>query len=759
MGPCDADLPQPARNRPDAESSATIPIRGRHPAATSFGDPAVWRGGRPGLPPALSSGPDAKALLKALGRRWPMALGLGAVVAALAATAAWFLLSPKYTSFAQLRIAFTQPRIAFRTADSADGRLDSVTYQKTQAAAVKGRFVLNAAMKKDDVKRLRLINQQPDPIAWLEEELKVDVKENSEIVTVTLEGEDPDELVILLNALTQAYLQEVKNEERKLRSDRVAELDDILTKTKEKLRTKRETLRKRADELGTGDSTALNQKQLVLLQTHSDLRRQLSTSQFESLRAQARLAIHKSRSALLDNPAQAEAAIGEAMELDPKGKGLASRVTQLERLVMEYERTAVSPTEHGLLVARRRLDSTRRDLETRQAEVRKTVLARLQQKVRGDYESGLAQIQEEINLLTEQEKNLQAQVQAMAKDMGEIGKTSTELDMLREDIKRDEKVCDTVGSELEALQVELRSPDRVSLYQEAAIQKKDMKKQLFGVIAAPILALLGVCLAVAWLENRTQKIYTADEVVRGLGMRVVGAVPPLPSPVLANLAGAEDGTGEWDETSLESIDAIRTLLIRDASLQRTRVVMVTSAVVGEGKTTLAGHLAGSLARAGRKTLLVDCDLRCPAAHQLFEVTLQPGFSEVLLGEVPVDDAIHETPMDGLWLVPAGHWDREVIQALAKDGVDKAFERFKEQFDFIVVDSHPVLAATDSLLIGQHVDAVILSLLRDVSQAPRVYAAGQRLSSLGIRVLGAVVNGMGRDDLYVSGYQTPASVAG
>jgi capsular exopolysaccharide synthesis family protein len=242
-------------------------------------------------------------------------------------------------------------------------------------------------------------------------------------------------------------------------------------------------------------------------------------------------------------------------------------------------------------------------------------------------------------------------------------------------------------------------------------------------------------------------------------MRVVGAVPPLSSPISASLMGVEDGSTEWDETGLESIDAIRTLLLRDASLQRTRVVMVTSAVVGEGKTTLASHLAGSLARAGRKTLLVDCDLRCPAAHQLFEVTLQPGFSEVLLGEVQVDDAIHETPIDGLWLVPAGHWDREVIQALAKEGVEKAFERFKEQFDFIIVDSHPVLAATDSLLIGQHVDAVILSLLRDVSQVPRVYAAGQRLGNLGIRVLGVVVNGMGRDDLYVGGYQTPVPVAG
>ena len=63
-----------------------------------------------------------------------------------------------------------------------------------------------------------------------------------------------------------------------------------------------------------------------------------------------------------------------------------------------------------------------------------------------------------------------------------------------------------------------------------------------------------------------------------------------------------------------------------------------------------------------------------------------------------------------------------MQALARDGLEGIFEKLREEFDFIIVDSHPVLAATDSLLIGQHVDAVILSVLREVSQMPRVYAA-------------------------------------
>jgi capsular exopolysaccharide synthesis family protein len=232
----------------------------------------------------------------------------------------------------------------------------------------------------------------------------------------------------------------------------------------------------------------------------------------------------------------------------------------------------------------------------------------------------------------------------------------------------------------------------------------------------------------------------------GLGIRVVGAVPDL-SAKAQRRAIVHSEIDARGHLLLESIDAIRALLLRDSTIEATRVVMVTSAVGGEGKTTLASHLAGSLARAGRRTVLVDCDLRTPAIHQLFELPLQPGFSEVLLEEIDLANAIQNTTVPGLSLLSAGQWDREVMQALAREGGRDLLERLREEFDFVIVDSHPVLAASDSLLLGQHADAVILSVLRDVSQSPRVYAACQRLATLGIRILGAVVNAADDSDLY------------
>jgi polysaccharide biosynthesis transport protein len=322
--------------------------------------------------------------------------------------------------------------------------------------------------------------------------------------------------------------------------------------------------------------------------------------------------------------------------------------------------------------------------------------------------------------------------------------------MLKAEVTGEGQFVDDLRKNRDILRLEQRRPPRVTIFQEAALQKHDIKRQVLSAICAAIAGLFLAGFAVAWLERRARRIHTADEVTTGLGLRVVGAVPPSAPNVLR--VATSNGQALPDEHHfLESIDGIRTMLLRDARTAGLRLVMVTSAVSGEGKTTLASHLAGSLARAGRRTLLVDCDLRRPSAHQLFEVPSHPGLSEVLLGEVPVAEAVRGTAIPGLWLLPAGQWDRAVLRALAGEEVQKVFAALRQHYDFVIIDSHPVLQAADSLLIGLHVDAVILALMRDLSRMPRVSTACQRLTDLGIPVLGAVVNGLPEDDASSGGY--------
>jgi capsular exopolysaccharide synthesis family protein len=747
-------MPEPIRKLPQATSPA-VPLPARN--GTREGG-AGWRGAPPTLPPALVSGPDFGGLLRALRRRWMLAVSFGVVAAAVVAAVAWLLLPPKYTVTAQLHVASSPYYVLYRDPD-ATGR-EFATYLKTQLGRIKSRFVLNAALKKDTVQGLDLVRQQSEPLMWLENELLAETQENSEFFTLSMIGTDAAAETAIVNAVVQAYIDEIITMELKRKSQRVAELEKFFTQVNEKIRLKKETVRKLAEDLGTSEREALTQQQVNLRAYAGDLSRQHAALKFQVLGADSRLKAHKARRPDPEKLPIAEKTIHDAISADSTVKQMILKLNALETVITEYAYSAQDPRWPTRVKAERQRDEVKKELDAAMAKLRGEAVKQLQMKAQEDYGTTLAQLEKDLEVLVGQRDTLAAEMDQLKINDQKLGTGNTELEMLKDDIKQEAKAEEKIHDELAVLRIELNAPPRVSLAQEAGVQKKDIKRLLAGLVLGPIGAFFGVCLFVAWWEFRARRIQTADEVALGLGMRVVGSLPVLAAPAQRRLlsACAEGQHGFSESCLLESIDSIRTMLLRDASVEATRVVMVTSAVTGEGKTTLASQLAGSLARAGRKTLLIDCDLRSPTAHQLFEQPLQPGFSEVLLGEVHLAEATRSTPVDGLFMIPAGQWDREVMHALARDGLDEIFDKLKADYDFIIVDSHPVLAATDSLLVGQYTDAVLFSLLRDVSQAPRVYTASQRLASLSIRVLGAVVNGMEQEEYAANGRAQVAAAA-
>jgi capsular exopolysaccharide synthesis family protein len=206
------------------------------------------------------------------------------------------------------------------------------------------------------------------------------------------------------------------------------------------------------------------------------------------------------------------------------------------------------------------------------------------------------------------------------------------------------------------------------------------------------------------------------------------------------------------------VDGIAARLLHVAEFERTQVVMVSSAAGGEGKTVLATQLAMSLARTGHKTLLVDFDLRRPAIEKVFKLALGPGVSEVLRGEAQVQEAIHETATANLSVMTAGAWNPRLLTILAGGITESLFASLRSQYEFIVVDGCPILPVADARFVSQHVDGVILAVLRDVSRAPKIRTACRILSALGVRMLGAVVadsaaNGDYSDSRYYRGFRT------
>jgi capsular exopolysaccharide synthesis family protein len=187
-------------------------------------------------------------------------------------------------------------------------------------------------------------------------------------------------------------------------------------------------------------------------------------------------------------------------------------------------------------------------------------------------------------------------------------------------------------------------------------------------------------------------------------------------------------------------DTIRTL-ISQGSREAPKVILVTSGVEREGKTTFAAQLAASLARADKRTLLLDGDLRHPSAHVALGLELRAGLPELLRGELGNDEAVQPTSIDGLFAVTGGACDYAAISALSRPELARIFKGFRDSFDHIVIDAGPVLDVSDSLLLGQQSDVAILSAMLDVSRVPQVQATVDRLRSVGVRLLGVVVNGV------------------
>jgi polysaccharide biosynthesis transport protein len=736
--PQDAGFPEPAKNTPAKTNPKGKRVAGRLDASSRSARPEA----QPGvLPTALASSPDMSSYIQALRRRWITAAAVGGTLALLAGLTAWFLLSPKYIAFGRIRVAYEKPRFG----DTPGGYAgDFMTYLKTQAEHLMSRPVVSAALKKDELKRLNLEAMSgKDPAQYIEEELKVEFKDNQELVTVLMKSADPQVSLAVVKAIIDSYMEEIVDAQRRERIDRVAVMNKALDGASAALKQKQDALKKIVEKSTDMDPSLMALRIDELRASIREANSRRGDLRLRLKQAEADLATHKARMQAMKDTPIPPSVVDAHLKADPLAQKLKAEMEHHKELIDDFEYKQPGVTSLSLLASKRSMAKAQAGIRKRKKELQAELASAMDAMGKGG--------QDEMELVSVTKTN---EIKALADRFDELGKDlidfTAELqkmrqsdhvqqDRLRESIKNEEAFVNKLNLNVRQEEVELQAGSRVSKAQDAELQKKDMKHQLLGTIVSPVVVLLAVCMGVAWLDVRQRRIRSAGEVSRGLGIRVVGAVPSLPN-LEKHLVGPSGEPDLEGHPALESIDALRTMLLRDADDEATRVVMVTSATHGEGKTTVASHLASSLARAGRKTLLIDGDLRRPSAHQLFELPMHPGFSEALLSEVELTDAVQATTLDGLSFMAAGQWDREVLQALARDGLEGIFEKLQEEFDFIVVDSHPVLPATDSLLIGQRVDAVILSVLREVSQMPRVYAASQRLTSLGIRVLGAVVNG-------------------
>jgi capsular exopolysaccharide synthesis family protein len=363
-------------------------------------------------------------------------------------------------------------------------------------------------------------------------------------------------------------------------------------------------------------------------------------------------------------------------------------------------------------------------------------------KLRAEMQNVVRSVENDYQTARQQEANLQASLEAIKKEALEVNRKAIEYGVLKREVESNQQIFrDLMNRTKETgLESELRSTNiRV-------IEKADS-----GVLVAPrkmrnfqlgLLFGLGLGIGITLLfEHLDNTLKTPEDVKQHLGLPFLGVVPDVavrtagaptskPSPlILRNPKSAV----------AEAYRVLRTNLIFSSAEASGRVIVVSSANPSEGKTTTTVNLAASLAQTGARVLAVEADLRRPSMSQHFSINKAPGLTDLIVGKAEATTAIHNTRYKGLMVLPCGYLPPNPAELLGSARMKDILRALRSHYDWVIVDTPPILAMADTPVICPIVDGVILVVAAETSGRPAVHRAVDQITSVGGKIIGVVLN--------------------
>jgi len=671
-------------------------------------------------------------------RRWTV------LVASVVALAGGFCYiqraTPRFQSTSRVYVEQSTPKI-FRDMD--EGMLSrSTNYLYTQAELLNSTPILAEAMKTGSLDRLKTFVNASNKMMALHRGLETAVGKKDELLSVSFKSPYPEEAAHIVNTVVDAYVTFHGQRKRNTSGELLKILTQEKTTRDKELNDKLQAMMdfKQKNEglaLGSGENNNVILRNLERL---------------SAVLTEAQLATVESKSFYT---------VAQKMEADPESLRqfvVAQRTRNV--YISTDEATALRA---GLLQLQRdRADSLNQlkpdapGIAAQDAEIK-----RLQEQIvtldREFAKSQLAVAEQEYQANQEKEQELAKYFEQQRQDAVQLNNQVAQYTVLQSQYEQTKKLCDVLDDRIKELSViEETGALNITVLEtaEPALTpcEPQKAKAMAMALALGLFAGMGLALLREWKD---QRLRSTEEISALLGLPVLGAIPTISS--LKHGAGAQEKMLEINRDSheAEAFRTLRTAVFFGVPKDEARKILVTSPAPSEGKSTVASNLAIAIAQAGQKVLVVDADLRRPTQHRVFGLDRHAGgLSAVLAGQMSLEEAIVHTSLENLDVLTSGPDVPNPAELLNSASFARLLEKMAAAYDRVLIDSPPVTAVTDPLILAAQTDITILVLRADVSTRRVSMQAREALASVDARVLGVAVNNVphkkGRYGYY-SGY--------
>ena len=661
-------------------------------------------------------------------------------------------------------------------------------------------MILGNAVSEGGLDRLDTFATTGNPVGALKSMIRV-VPEKGDTLRISCSGPESTELPGILNQVVESYRREIVEDSQAVNEQTVELIEKLagkLSDEKEDLEVDRLKLWKELDISSineVGGVTNPFTRKLAELRSHKDdlelniadirLRiDQLVKSVSASEKAESkpdplefRIAAMEAREYLNAQTASEEGSASANPQVIQQRQSLQQRVWDIEGQISDlqsqlWERKQVVGAGHGDVItlkkqvkywqgkaAKIRTQMAELELSTEEKQAMSSESVKLRESENRDmirmYYIALDKKKEGLQTKIE---GLEKRIETVSGQAAAVGEKIVKLNVIQKTIEKKEQAVDVILDRLKEMNV---VADNYTMTKIRVLDEPKNGSQIAPsftkclATATMLAALLGMGLAFL-IDQSELSFRSPAEILSHLQLPVVGKVPRIRTKGLNPAKGNAELIAAHRPASseAESFRDVRTSLFFRANNEDIKTLLFTSPSPGDGKSTTAANMAISIAQAGKRVVLVDADFRRPRVNRYFGEDLDNGLLDVMSGEIELEEAIKATELQsGLSLITAGGHPKNPGELVTSEAFRKAIEKLREQFDYVLIDSPPVLAVSDSVTIASLVDGVYLvsRIRKGVKLTAR--KAKDSLDNVHARWMGLIVNDVDQNPYYNEyGYQ-------